>query len=123
MRWRWAGHGDDRGAPELRPHRAAIERDASVNLRGSPQPTREDTRLAGRTLGYCPARREEERELFDYICERLIPGCSHEDKDENEEELLERAAEHLRVHHTTDHFDEPIDETLKKVGVQFVRPV
>lgn len=60
--------------------------------------------------------------LFEFICERLIPGCHHRDQDEKEEELLERATEHIRVHHTTDHFDEPVDEALKTVGIQFVKP-
>ena len=78
--------------------------------------------VQGRPSRLLSRHREEGTTLFEFVCEKLIPGCGHKDHDEKEERLLERAAEHLRVHHTVDHFEEPVDETLRSVGIQFIRP-
>ena len=61
-------------------------------------------------------------QVFEFICDRVIPGCTHEDRDESREQLLERAAAHLREHHNLDHYNEPIDEVLKRTGIVFIRP-
>lgn len=61
--------------------------------------------------------------MFEYVCDHLVPGCTHKDRDETREKLLDRAAIHLREHHDLDHHDEPIAETLKQTGIVFIRPV
>ncbi len=53
----------------------------------------------------------------------LIPGCTHQDKDESEEKLRERAAAHLEAHHNLDQFNQPITEVLRHTGITFIRPV
>jgi len=61
--------------------------------------------------------------LFEYICDRIVPGCKHTDKDESRDKLIERAAVHLREHQDLDHHDDPIAETLSTTGISFIRPV
>ncbi len=61
-------------------------------------------------------------QVFEFICDRVIPGCTHEDRDESREQLLERTAAHLKEHHNLDHYNEPIDEVLKRTGITFIRP-
>ena len=65
---------------------------------------------------------EERPGVYMFVCDNLIPGCTYKDRDQRREEVLERAMDHFRVHHTTKHFDEPLDETLKQTGIQFIRP-
>jgi len=69
-----------------------------------------------------PGGSELDRPLDKFICDRVIPGCTHEDRDESREQLLERAEAHLKEHHDLDHDDEPIDEVLKRTGIIFIRP-
>jgi predicted small metal-binding protein len=63
--------------------------------------------------------------MFQFVCEKLIPGCTHTDEDEDREELLERATQHFKEHHDYDleHHHEPIADTLNRTGVVFLRPV
>jgi predicted small metal-binding protein len=60
--------------------------------------------------------------MFEFVCDHLVPGCTHQDKDESENELRERAAAHYREHHSLNHFNEPIDEVLRHTGINFIRP-
>lgn len=60
--------------------------------------------------------------MFEYLCERIIPGCSHEDRDKSEEELLRRVDNHLREHHNLDHPDDRVTVALRETGIQFIRP-
>ena len=61
--------------------------------------------------------------MFEFVCDRIIPGCSHEDRDANREKLLERVAIHLREHHDLDHKRDPIAEALKTTGIMPIRPI
>ncbi|MGB7861703.1 MAG: DUF1059 domain-containing protein [Acidimicrobiia bacterium] len=61
--------------------------------------------------------------MFEFVCDHLIPGCAHKDSDQSEAELLERAGVHFQEHHSTHHFNEPLDEVLKKTGITFIKPV
>ena len=73
-------------------------------------------------MAYSAAMTEERTGVYEFVCDHLIPGCTYKDRDERNEEVLERALDHFRVHHTMHHFDEPLDETLKRTGIQFIRP-
>ncbi len=64
----------------------------------------------------------EKTPIYDFICDRLIPGCTHEDHDKKKAQLAERAAAHMREHHGYSHVDEPIGETLERTGAIFIRP-
>jgi len=73
-------------------------------------------------MPYWTADQSGTYQVFEFICDRVIPGCTHEDRDESREQLLERAEAHLKEHHDLDHDDEPIDEVLKRTGIIFIRP-
>lgn len=60
--------------------------------------------------------------MFEYVCEHIVPGCTHTDKDESREKLMERVAVHLRQKHNLDYQADPIAETLKTTGITFLRP-
>lgn len=60
--------------------------------------------------------------MFEFVCDHLVPGCTHKDHDTEQDRLLERAAVHLREHHDLDHRDERVGTALKKTGITFVRP-
>jgi len=60
--------------------------------------------------------------VFEYVCDHIVPGCTHMDRDAKREKLLERVAIHLREHHDLDHTHQPIAEALKKTGIIYIRP-
>jgi len=60
--------------------------------------------------------------VFRFVCDHIVPGCSHVDEDASQEKLLERVAVHLREHHDLDHRDERIAAALKTTGVMPIRP-
>jgi len=37
--------------------------------------------------------------MFEFICDRVVPGCSHRDRADTEGGVRARALEHLRKHH------------------------
>ncbi len=65
---------------------------------------------------------EERAGVYEFVCDNLIPGCTYKDRSEREDEAVRRAMDHFRAHHTTHHFDAPLEESLKKTGIQFIRP-
>lgn len=40
--------------------------------------------------------------MYEFLCERIIPGCTYVEKDEDRLVVQERSAEHLRDHHSTE---------------------
>lgn len=61
--------------------------------------------------------------MFEYVCDYIVPGCQHTDRDESRDKLMERVGVHLREHHDLDHKDDPISETLKTTGIAYIKPV
>lgn len=61
--------------------------------------------------------------LFEFICDHIIPGCTHVDRDEDRDKLLERAGEHLKDHHDLDYTREPIAETLRTTALRTMPPL
>ena len=66
---------------------------------------------------------EEGCRLYEYICEHVVDGCDHKDRDESRETLMERVRAHLSDYHKLDPDVDPIAETLKKTGVVFIQPM
>lgn len=60
--------------------------------------------------------------MYDFVCDHIIPGCTHKEHGEDKADVYEKAARHLREHHAFDHGDEPIATTLEKTGAIFIRP-
>ena len=60
--------------------------------------------------------------MYDFVCEHLVPGCTHKDQDQNQADLYERAAKHIREHHDLGHEGDAIGRALEKSGAVFLRP-
>lgn len=43
--------------------------------------------------------------MFEYVCDRLIPGCSHSETGDTPEAVREKALKHLHEHHGMDYLD------------------
>lgn len=44
--------------------------------------------------------------MFTFVCERLIPGCTHEDTAESRAEAREKAIEHLAGYHRMEYLND-----------------
>lgn len=53
----------------------------------------------------------KEQIVYEFLCERVIPGCTHRERGPNREKVHERALEHMREHHK----DDPVEETRDRV--------
>lgn len=43
--------------------------------------------------------------MFEFVCDRLIPGCSHRETGDTPEAVREKALIHLREHHGPEYVD------------------
>ena len=55
--------------------------------------------------------------VFEFVCQRIIPGCTFIERGDTEEKLLEQAMDHLRERHNMDYIDKPLQERLSSVGI------
>lgn len=55
--------------------------------------------------------------MFKFICDHIVPGCTHTDEDESHEKLMERVGVHLHEHHDLDYTADPVAEALKTTGI------
>lgn len=44
--------------------------------------------------------------MFTFVCERLVPGCTHEDTAESRAEAREKAIEHLEGYHRMEYLND-----------------
>lgn len=51
--------------------------------------------------------------MYEFVCERIIPGCTYKETGEDREVVLERALEHMREHHGQ--IDDPGEGVRDKV--------
>ncbi len=43
--------------------------------------------------------------MFEYLCDHLIPGCTHRETGDTPEAVRDKAIEHLHAHHGTEYLD------------------
>lgn len=55
--------------------------------------------------------------MFEFVCDRIIPGCTHVERGDTHEKALEAARAHMREHHGTDYIDETLDDRLRNVAI------
>ena len=55
--------------------------------------------------------------MFEFICDRVIPGCTHRETSDTPERAREKAIAHLHEHHDMAYIDEP---TLVRVGTAII---
>ena len=60
--------------------------------------------------------------MYEFLCERVIPGCTHKEQGESREKVHERAMEHMREHHSTAHaIEEMRDRVIKDAMIYLPR--
>jgi predicted small metal-binding protein len=59
--------------------------------------------------------------MFEYVCDKLIPGCEHTLEAVTEVELHELAKHHLREHHDIEYADEQGWLMISKAVIPIVR--
>lgn len=50
--------------------------------------------------------------MFEYICDHVIPGCTHQERGDTKEAVREKALKHLHEHHNLDYLDEDMLERV-----------
>lgn len=55
--------------------------------------------------------------VFEFVCDRIIPGCTYTERGDTEEKLLEQAMDHLRERHNMDYIDKPLEGRLTSIGI------
>ena len=45
--------------------------------------------------------------MYEYICDRIIPGCTCKETGDTPEAVREKAVQHLHEHHGMDYIDNP----------------
>ncbi|MFZ0014912.1 MAG: hypothetical protein WAL25_12455 [Acidimicrobiia bacterium] len=60
--------------------------------------------------------------LYRFVCDHVVPGCTHQDEDESRPALELRANEHLMQHHSRDQVDDWIAEANVPAELTFLRP-
>lgn len=53
--------------------------------------------------------------VFEFVCDRIIPGCTHTETDESREKAMEKAEKHLREHHQRDHQGVDLDRAIVEI--------
>ena len=58
--------------------------------------------------------------MFEFVCERVIPGCSHKETGDTPEAVREKAERHIHEHHGTEYLEGAarIDLSLAILRVQ-----
>lgn len=52
--------------------------------------------------------------MFQFVCERLVPGCDYKSKQLTEEESHEIAKDHLHERHQIEYVDDDAWETIAR---------
>ena len=55
--------------------------------------------------------------VYEYVCDRVIPGCEHRIRGDTPEAVQERARQHLHEHHGMVDIDQPSAEVIAQAMV------
>ena len=57
------------------------------------------------------------REVLEFVCDRIVPGCPHIERADTAEKLLEQAMDHLRERHRMDYIDRSWEERVRATAI------
>ena len=57
------------------------------------------------------------REVFEFVCDRIVPGCTHVERGDTREKVLEQAMDHLSERHGMDYIDKPWEDRVRTIGI------
>jgi predicted small metal-binding protein len=60
--------------------------------------------------------------MFEFVCDRVIPGCTHVERGDTYEKVLEQAMDHLQGHHGMDYIDKSWEERVRSDGIMVLPP-
>jgi predicted small metal-binding protein len=55
--------------------------------------------------------------MFEFVCDRIIPGCTHVERGDTREKVLEQGLDHLRRDHDMDYIDEPWEKRVRASAI------
>lgn len=61
--------------------------------------------------------------MFEFVCDYIVPGCTHKDEAETKEELIAKVDMHLREHHDLHVNDPTVTAALEAGALRYVKPV
>lgn len=59
--------------------------------------------------------------MYEFVRDRIIPGCSHKEKGDTPEAVREKAVDHLRRHHDLAYIDDGLMDRLNSFAIISVR--
>lgn len=59
--------------------------------------------------------------MYEFVCERIIPGCTVREKGDTPEALREKAIAHLHEHHDMSYIDKPLLEQIDTIAIRALR--
>jgi predicted small metal-binding protein len=59
--------------------------------------------------------------VFEFICDHIVPGCTHKETGDTPEAAREKARAHLHKHHDMSYIDEPLMERIDTIAVRQLR--
>lgn len=60
--------------------------------------------------------------MFEFVCDHIVPGCTHKETGDTPERVREKAVEHLHEHHGMEYLDPAATRLLDTVAIQRVLP-
>lgn len=60
--------------------------------------------------------------MFEFVCDHIVPGCTHKEQAESKEDLLDKVEAHLREHHDMHRHDPTVATALEAGAIKFIRP-
>ena len=55
--------------------------------------------------------------MFEFVCDRILPGCSHKEKGDTPEAVREKAIAHLHEHHDMAYIDANMQRNVYVVNI------
>ena len=58
--------------------------------------------------------------MFEFVCDHVVPGCTHRETGDTKERAMEKAREHLNEHHGMEYLDSNTTHLLETLAIQRV---
>ncbi len=59
--------------------------------------------------------------MYEFVCDRIIPGCTHKERGDTPEAVREKAITHLREGHGVDSIDDDLITKINQNAIALMR--
>lgn len=59
--------------------------------------------------------------MYEFVCDHIIPGCTHREQGDTPEAVREKAVAHLHEHHDMSYIDQAMLERLDTLAIRALR--